>query len=172
MNIALCDGKYGSQVTATGYFSMNTSNTNTGGWASCQMRTVICEAMKSVIPSELQTVLKSVAKYTDNTGNKNSTASAVTATTDYFFLLSEYEVLGSRSYANLGESSKQKQYDYYSTGNSRIKYNHSAMSASIYWWLRSPLVDFADGFSFVLADGTVNGITSYYSFGFAPAFCV
>ena len=65
------------------------------------MRTNICGTSLSsysgtiiaVIPEELRAVLKSVTKYTDNTGN-SSAASAVTATTDYFFLLSENEVFG------------------------------------------------------------------------------
>lgn len=40
-DVALCDSKYNSSVSATGYFSMNSSNTNSGGWASSQMRTNI-----------------------------------------------------------------------------------------------------------------------------------
>lgn len=104
-DVALCDSKYNSSVSATGYFSMNSSNTNSGGWSSSQMRTKICGTSLSsysgtiiaVIPAALRAVLKSVTKYTDNTGN-SSAASAVTATTDYFFLLSEYEVFGSISY--------------------------------------------------------------------------
>ena len=40
----------------------------------------------------------------DNTANGGgSTASYVTATTDYFFLLSEFEVFGSISYGNTNE---------------------------------------------------------------------
>ena len=76
-DVALCDSKYNSQVSATGYFSMNKSQTNSGGWNSSQMRTNICGTSLSsysgtiiaVIPAALRAVLKSVTKYTDNTAN-------------------------------------------------------------------------------------------------------
>ena len=180
-DVALCDSKYNSDEPATGYFSMNGSSTNSGGWASSQMRTNICGTSLSsysgtiiaVIPAALRAVLKTVTKYTDNTGGGGgSTASYVTATTDYFFLLSEYEVFGSITYANTNESSKQAQYAYYSAGNSKIKYNHSATSTAVIWWLRSPRADFSSWFLFVLTGGTVYGDLAYYSCGFAPGFCV
>ena len=178
-DIAFCDSSYGSSVSSTGYFSMNSSNTNSGGWASSQMRTNICGTSLSsysgtiiaVIPAALRAVLKSVTKYTNTTGNSTA-ASAVTATTDYFFLLSEYEVFGSCTYANTNEASKQKQYDYYSAGNSKIKYNHSSTSTAVRWWLRSPFAVISCYFLRVGADGTVYYDTAYISFGFAPGFCV
>lgn len=178
-DVALCDSKYNSSVSSTGYFSMNGSATNSGGWASSQMRTKICGTSLSsysgtilaVIPAALRAVLKSVTKYTNNTG-QSTAASAVTATTDYFFLLSEYEVFGSISYANSNESSKQAQYSYYSAGNSKIKYKHSATSTAVTWWLRSPFASNSSYFVRVRTDGTVSGSGAYYSFGFAPGFCV
>ena len=159
---------------------MNSSRTNSGGWASSQMRTNICGTSLSsysgtiiaVIPAALRAVLKSVTKYTDNTGGGSTAASAVTATTDYFFLLSEYEVFGSISYANSNESSKQAQYAYYSAGNSKIKYKHDGTSTAAYWWLRSPRAGNSYYFVRVGTDGTVNYYNAYGSLGFAPGFCV
>lgn len=55
--------------------------------------------------------MKSCTKYTDNKGGSN-TASNVSSTTDYLFLLSEYEVHGTRNYANSAEQNSQAQYDY------------------------------------------------------------
>ena len=144
------------------------------------MRTNICGTSLSsysgtiiaVIPAALRAVLKSVTKYTDNTGGGSTAASAVTATTDYFFLLSEYEVFGSISYANSNESSKQAQYAYYSAGNSKIKYKHDGTTTAATWWLRSPDASISNFFVFVLADGTVNNYYARYSLGFAPGFCV
>lgn len=179
-DVCLCDSSYNSNVSTTGYFSMNSSRTNSGGWASSQMRTNICGTSLSsysgtiiaVIPAALRAVLKSVTKYTDNTGGGSTAASAVTATTDYFFLLSEYEVFGSISYANSNESSKQAQYAYYSAGNSKIKYKHDGTSTAAFWWLRSPLASNSIGFVFVYAGGTVNYNSANFSLGFAPGFCV
>ena len=179
-DVCLCDSSYNSNVSTTGYFSMNSSRTNSGGWASSQMRTNICGTSLSsysgtiiaVIPAALRAVLKSVTKYTDNTGGGSTAASAVTATTDYFFLLSEYEVFGSISYANSNESSKQAQYAYYSAGNSKIKHKHNSTSTAAAWWLRSPAAYSSNYFMDVSTDGTVYYTDANYSYGFAPGFCV
>lgn len=179
-DVCLCDSSYNSNVSTTGYFSMNSSRTNSGGWASSQMRTNICGTSLSsysgtiiaVIPAALRAVLKSVTKYTDNTGGGSTAASAVTATTDYFFLLSEYEVFGSISYANSNESSEQAQYAYYSAGNSKIKYKHDGTSTAAFWWLRSPRAGSSYSFVLVFTGGTVSYGSADHSLGFAPGFCV
>lgn len=180
-DVCLCDSSYNSTVSTTGYFSMNSSRTNSGGWASSQMRTNICGTSLSsysgtiiaVIPAALRAVLKSVTKYTDNTANGGgSTASYVTATTDYFFLLSEFEVFGSISYGNTNEKNKQAQYAYYSAGNSKIKYKHDGTSTAARWWLRSPSASVSYRFVHVDTGGTVYDNTASFSLGFAPGFCV
>ena len=184
-DVCFCDNQYDpeSEVGAPGadYFVMNASNSNYGGWASSSMRTAICGTSLSsysgtiiaVIPAALRAVLKSVTKYTDNTANGGgSMASYVTATTDYFFLLSEFEVFGSISYGNTNEKNKQAQYAYYSAGNSKIKYKHNDTSTAAFWWLRSP--DASDYNSFVigLIDSSTASGPAPLSLGFAPGFCV
>jgi hypothetical protein len=183
-DVCFCDNQYGPDSgwssPGAGYFVMNASNTNSGGWKSSQMRTNICGTSLSsysgtiiaVIPAALRAVLKSVTKYTDNTGGGSTAASAVTATTDYFFLLSEYEVFGSISYANSNESSKQAQYAYYSAGNSKIKYKHNGTRTAARWWLRSPRASISGIFVFVGTGGSVYHDYASYSIGFAPGFCV
>ena len=144
------------------------------------MRTNICGTSLSsysgtiiaVIPSALRAVLKSVTKYTDNTGGGSTAASAVTATTDYFFLLSEYEVFGSISYANSNEASKQAQYAYYSAGNSKIKYKHDGTSTAAFWVRRSPSAGGSTRFLRVGTGGTAGNGYANTSLGFAPGFCV
>lgn len=175
-DVALCDSYYND---TGGGFRMNTSDSNSGGWASSNMRTAICGTSLSsysgtiiaVIPASLRAVLKSVTKYTDNTGNSTA-ASAVTATTDYFFLLSTYEVFGTSDGTNSNESSKQEQYSYYSAGNSKIKCNHSATSTAVNWWLRSPWTFQSTSFILAGSDGTIGVTSAGYSLGFAPGFCV
>ena len=145
------------------------------------MRTNICGTSLSsysgtiiaVIPAALRAVLKSVTKYTDNTANSGgSTASYVTATTDYFFLLSEFEVFGSIKFGNTNEKNKQAQYAYYSAGNSKLKYRHDRTSTTAYWCLRSPRANIFDRFVAVVNDGTVSYRYANTSLGFAPGFCV
>ena len=180
-DVALCDSSYNSTVSTTGYFSMNNGQTNSGGWASSQMRGICGRSLISysgtiiaAIPAALRAALKSVTKYTDNTGDgEGSVASNVTATTDYFFLLSEFEVFGSISYGNTNEKNKQAQYAYYSAGNSKVKYKHNETSIAAIWWLRSPFASYFINFVFVDTNGTASysaGADS--SFGFAPGFCV
>ena len=181
-DVCLCDSSYNSDVSTTGYFSMNASSTNSGGWKSSQMRTNICGTSLSnysgtilaVIPAALRAAIKSVTKYTDNTANGGGdTASYVTASTDYFFLLSEFEVFGSIGWGNLNEQNKQAQYAYYSAGNSKIKYKHNETSTAAYWWLRSPRASSSINFVSVGTNGTVtSGNFASYSIGFAPGFCV
>ena len=184
-DVCFCDNQYapdsGWSVPGAGYFVMNASNTNSGGWKSSQMRTNICGTSLSsysgtiiaIIPAALRAVLKSVTKYTDNRANGGgNTASYVTATTDYFFLLSEFEVFGSISYGNKNEKNKQAQYAYYSAGNSKIKYKHNGTSTSAAWWLRSPNASNSITSVCVLTDGTVSNTNAGYSLGFAPGFCV
>ena len=184
-DVCFCDNQYGPDngypSPGAGYFVMNASETNSGGWKSSQMRTNICGTslssysgtIISVIPAALRAVLKPVTKYTDNTANGGgSTASYVTATTDYFFLLSEFEVFGSISYGNTNEKKKQAQYAYYSAGNSKIKYKHNGTTTAAYWWLRSPRASDSDIFVDVYTGGTVNNYSANFSLGFAPGFCV
>lgn len=183
-DVCFCDNKYapdsGWSSPGAGYFVMNASDTNSGGWASSQMRTNICGTSLSsysgtiiaVIPAALRAVLKSVTKYTDNTGGGSTTATAVTATTDYFFLLSEFEVFGSISYGNTNEKNKQAQYAYYSAGNSKIKYKHNDTTTATRWWLRSPYAGETYYFANVYNDVKVSFSHADYSFGFAPGFCV
>jgi len=60
----------------------------------------------AALPSDLRAVMKSCTKYTDNKGGGN-TASNVSSTTDYLFLLSEYEVFATHQYCNDAEPNYQ-----------------------------------------------------------------
>lgn len=178
-DICFTDSSYNSSGSSAA-FRMNTSNTNSGGWEDSYMRNNICGTSKTstsgrfmgAIPSALRNALKSVTKYTDNTGNASTSSSAVTATTDYIFLLSEYEVFGSCSIANSNEASRQQQYAYYSAGNSKVKYRHTSTSSTAIWWLRSAYRGYSNYFALVSTYGSVNYNTANNSLGVAPGFCV
>lgn len=172
VHIAFIDGGYGSNYTSGSYFNMNNANSNSGGWANSRMRTTIIPTFKACLPSDLQAVLKTVTKYSDNTGGGSNAASYVTATTDDIFLLAEWEVFGARSYANSAEQNYQAQYAYYSAGNSKVRYRHSSTGSTAYWWLRSVGADGSYYFCGVNASGSAGSYRAYYSRGFAPAFCV
>lgn len=170
-DIAFCDSNYGSSDSSAD-FRMNTSNSNSGGWNGSYMRKTICPAFLAAMPTAWQNVIAACTKYSDNTGGGSNTASYVTTTSDKIWLLSEFEVQGTRSYANSAEQNYQKQYDYYKNGNSKGKYTHNATTSACYWWLRS--VQAASGTSFCRV-GTYGGAHvggACYSLGFAPGFMV
>lgn len=174
-HIAFIDSGYDSVHTSGLYFNMNSARSSSGGWANSRMRTTIIPTFKACLPSDLQAVLKTVTKYSDNTGSSDiasDTASYVTATTDDIFLLSEWEVFGARKYANSAEQNYQAQYAYYSAGNPNVMYRHSATGSKAFWWLRSVSVGYSGVFGIVDFSGSAAGNFADISHGFAPAFCV
>ena len=172
VHIAFIDSGYNSNYTSGSYFNMNNANSNSGGWANSRMRTTIIPTFKACMPSDLQAVLKTVTKYSDNTGGGSNTASYVTATTDDIFLLAEWEVFGARKYANSAEQNYQAQYAYYSAGNSKVRYSHSSTGSTADWWLRSVRADSSYSFCRVSSSWSVYDAYANYSYGCAPAFCV
>lgn len=179
--IALCDAQYNSSQSSNGYFNWNPNNSNSGGWKSCYKRTTlygnsgtptspVSNSLIAALPADLRAVMQPVTKYTDNTGNASNTSGAVTATTDYLFDLAEFEVFGTRNWANQYEQNSQLQYDYYKAGNSKVAYKHSAVSTAVWWGLRSPLYNTNGSFMIVWTDGGYNGSNAYYSGGLRPGF--
>ena len=179
--VGLCDSGYNNEQTSAGYFHMNTSRTNAGGWNNSAMRKSLlgnsgspssppANSLLAALPADLRSALKPVTKYTDNTGNNQNNASSVTATTDYLFLLAEFEVFGSRSYANSAEQNYQIQYAYYKAGNSRVAYKHSSTGDAVWWWLRSPYYDTNISFCIVATGGGSNFINASWSAAVLPGF--
>ena len=181
--VGLVDSYYdpSGYATTSGAFTMNTSDTNSGGWAKTQMRSTVLGAasdptnptantLLAALPADLRAVMKSVTKYTDNTGGGSNSASAVTATTDYLWLLAEFEVFGSRTYANSSEPSSQAQYEYFKAGNSKIAYKHSAAETAAAWRLRSPTCLTNTNFCAVDSGGGAYGCNAYRSLALVPGF--
>lgn len=185
-NLCLIDPQYGLDDTGTaavGYFKMNYYYRNEGGWGASKMRTVLLGSnylpseplegsLLAALPAELRGVMRGCTKYSDNAGDGINTASCVTATTDYLWLLSEWEVQGARTYANSAEKNYQQRYDYYANGNSRVFYQHRWNTSTAIWWLRSAYADNPNEFCYVKTDGSAGCDYAAYSYGVAPAFCV
>ena len=153
-------------------FYMNSSSTNAGGWNNSFMRNTVCAQFKTCLPSDLQSVLKTVTKYSSNNVDGSNTVSNMTSTTDDIFLLSEWEVFGAIKYANYDEKNYQAQYAYYSAGNSKVRYQHSSTGSAVSWWLRSVRSGNSKHFCRVEPSGIASTSMAQYSIGFAPCFCV
>ena len=128
----------------------------------------------AALPSDLRAVMKSCTKYTDNKGGGN-TASNVSSTTDYLFLLSEYEVFATHQYCNDAEPNYQAQYDYFKAGNSKVANKHSATGTAAVWWLRSPSSTNITSYSYfcaVSASGSLASTIASIAYGDVPGFVV
>lgn len=193
-DICLVDSHYNDYSTGgQKWFNMNhSSNTNSGGWKGCDLRydvlgstnsnnndagtttatSPVSGTLMAALPSDLRAVMKPMTIYTDNTGGGSNTASYVTASVDYLPLLAEFEIFGTRSYANSAEQNYQQQYQYYKNGNSKVKYRHSSTSSAAYWWERSPYYYGSTTFCLVSTNGDAGASSARNSRGLAPAFRV
>lgn len=181
--LGFCNELTGSEAVGEGYFIMNLTNTNAGGWGASYMRNTLLGntnipsvppsgSLMASLPGELRDVMKGVTKYSDNVGGAVDDASNVTATTDYLWLLSEVELAGVINYGNSAEQNYQKQYDYYASGNSKIIYRHDDATDSVTQWMRSVRVDHAGRFCLMNAAGNMSASNASYSGGAAPVFAV
>lgn len=141
--------------------NMNSSNTNSGGWTSCAMRSTHLPDILALMPTEVQNGIREVSKKA-SVGGASSTIETVS---DKLFLLSEVEIFGSTSYSAAGEGT---QYDYYKAGNSKVKKRNGSAAS---WWERSPFA--SEPAYFCLVDGNGNaGIDgASYAYGVAFGFC-
>ena len=179
--VGLCDSQYGSNTSTSGAFTMNTSNTNSGGWNNSHMRKTVlgsdasptsprANTLLAALPADLRAVMKPITKYSDNTGGGNNTASYVTSTTDYLPLLAEFEIHGARTYANSAEQNYQQQYAYYQAGNSKVHYKHNATGTAANAWCRSVYATNTGTFCLVNTNGNPIITSAYYSWAVAPGF--
>lgn len=141
--------------------AMNSSNTNSGGWTSCAMRSTHLPAILALMPTEVQSGIREVNKLTA-AGNQSST---INTTADKLFLLSEVEIFGSTTYSAAGEGT---QYDYYKAGSSKVKKRNGYAA---YWWERSPRASNPASFCYVSSNGSANYKRADNSYGVAFCFC-
>lgn len=172
VDVAMCDSEYDGYKGSGQWFNMNNEQPNTGGWNSSRMRSTTLPLVKSALPSELTSVIKTTSIYSDNTGGGSDTASYVTATQDDLYLLAEWEIFGARSFANSAERNYQQQYAYYIAGNSKVKYRHNSTATAVNWWERSVCAEYANRFCNVNASGAATNYITATSYGLAPCFKV
>lgn len=154
---------YGSKKTA--------GCTGTDPSATCATNPK-ANTLMAALPAALRAVMKPITKYTDGVGNNTDVEANIVATKDYLPLLAEFEIFGTRSYANTYEQNHQAQYTYYANGNPKIKYKHSDTSTAVRWWERSAYATDATAFCRVGTNGNAVGSGASFSYGLAPAFLI
>ena len=140
---------------------MNASNTNSGGWTSCGMRSTHLPAILALMPTEVQNGIREVNKLTSGGGHSDT----INTTADKLFLLSEIEIFGSVSYSKSGEGT---QYDYYKVGNRKVKNRNGSAYA---WWGRSPRNNNSAYFCYVNSSGNTLYNSASSAGGVAFGFC-
>ena len=181
--VGLVDSYYETNTNTTGAFTMNTSQTNSGGWDNSYMRKTVlgsnsagatspaANTLLAALPADLRAVMKPATKYSDNTGGSDK-PSYVTSTTDLLPLLSEFEYHGARTSANSAEQNYQAQYDYYKAGNSKVHYKHNDTGTAARAWCRSVLASGNVYFCLVGTSGNADSSNARISYALAPCFFV
>ena len=136
-----------------------------GGWEYSEMRTYLSGTVLALLPSELQSAIKSVTKYSGNIVPGESTVTKDGCVTqDKLWIPSHHEVFGESTYEENGPVYS----GLFSNQNSRVKYNQSG--SAVIWWLRSAYS--AAAFRSVRANGNADSQYSYNTFGVALGFCI
>ena len=142
--------------------SMNSKNTNGGGWEKSELRNRLNSGdLWAELPANLQVKIKAVAKATDNKGD--GSAGAPSTTTDKVFLLSSTEVWG-----NLDGDGTQ--YEYYASKGVTTS-NFTGASAGNGRWTRSVNPKSTWSFRSISSGGAVDGEWAYRTKDVYPVWC-
>ena len=158
--------------------SMNSTDTNVGGWPATEARTLANSDYFNYLPSDLQKVIidtNVISGHGRTVGETNFTS------TDKLYLLSAHEVYGDGTSNHLSSIdtawNNTRQLDYYKARNvtldghwsSAMKWiNTNKMAYS--WWLRGANSDTNSHFLTVANNGNWTSDYANRSYGFAPAF--
>ena len=148
-------------VDCVGNYPMNSTDTNSGGWGGCLMRTSTMPTLQNGMPGTLAQVKVPYVDY-----NNQST---ILYSDDYLFLPAEREVAGTHIACPVAEANALTQFAYYKNGGSQIK--HLSGSA-VRWWLRSVRDIHSGSFCYMDTSSFVNSAPASNSRGVAPCFCV
>lgn len=160
---------FGMENLLSSYYSMNASSTNTGGWNSSAMRTSTMATLLSLLPSDLQSVIK----FVDKKASAGNTSTTITTSSDKLWLFSEVEIDGTTATVYKNEGA---QYEYWQTvkngtvASDRIKYLPDETEAA--WWLRSPYVGMTSRFRDISASGGIGDYNANISLGVCFGFCI
>lgn len=161
----------GATSTApSGYGSAKTTSCVGYDATAATLSSPKADTFLAALPSDLRSKIRLRTHYVDNKGNSSNVDANVTAVTDAVFLLAEFEIFGTRSYANQYEQNHQAQMKYYKDGNSKIKYESVRTGTAASWWEASPYCSGANTFCNVTYDGNADYSAARSALGLAPAF--
>lgn len=142
------------------------TNTNNGGWTSCNRRAWCNGAFYNALDPELRKLIKAVDKYTTASG----AATEIKTVSDKCFLLSESELMGKATSMSVGGEGEQ--YAYYVGGDSLKKRQNDSVSGYDNWYTRSAAKGSMSQYVFIESDGEVNTGDANGLYQIVPAFCI
>ena len=155
--------------------TMNSSDTNVGGWPASEMRTYVNNDIYNALPEGLKENIintKVVSSHGSTDGETNFTSE------DKIYLLSTKEVWGKEGTTNTinydTAEAETRQLDYYKTnGVTTASYSGALKNyngSSAFWWLRSAYSDCTDIFYLLDDTGDQNSNMANITNGVAVAF--
>ena len=152
------------------YAVMNSNGSNSGSWASSDMRKTTMPQYLAKLPQATQNAIGYVQKTTGIYAGNNS------VTGDKCFLLSGKEIFGGSgngngSYCSEIEANATFQYQYFQSIATTPASRNINSSANQWWWLRSPYYNGSSYFCGVYTGSSYFGNASN-SYGVFAAFCI
>lgn len=140
---------------------MNVSNTNSGGWPSCKLRTDLNNVVYDLLP---QAVKDAIVEKTHKSSAGGQSTSLVEHS-DKLWLPTEWEIFGSITYAAGTENGNvNKHYAVFDSAGDRVKHLGTGGDAT-YWWECSPHVSYSAYFCGVGSSGGADDYSASYSLG-------
>ena len=165
----------GATPFGVNYAPMNSNNSNSGSWASSQMRSTTMPQYLAKLPQATQNAIGYVQKVTGTYNNWFSGGSNY-VTGDKCFLLSSKEIFGGSggnngSCCTTNEANATFQYQYFQNIATTPASRNINSSANQWWWLRSPRCDGSSRFCGVGA-GSSGTYDANSGLGVFAAFCI
>lgn len=155
--------------------TMNTSDTNVGGWPSSEIRTYANGEFLNNLPSDLQKIIIPTKVIS---GHGTGDTVNLMSENDKVYLLSTHEIWSNKISYNSNDVdtayNSTRQLDYYK--NNQVTTTNRSLAIkkydfiTNYWWLRTPNFDGNNNFLIVGSNGYWYGNKSSSLYGFSPAF--
>ncbi len=148
-------------VDCIGEQPMNSTLTNSGGWAKCKMRKTLNEEIIKLLPADLVEVIKPRTITQIFNGSRYEA-------TDKLWLPSRTELFGfDENYKDIDFGDVQ--FPGFNNEKKRVKLLNGYTAR---WWERSPRYSISGSFCSVYTSGTASNYNARSSYGVAPAFII
>lgn len=149
--------------------AMNSSGSNSGGFAQSQMRTVTLANIYDLFPQDVKDAMSEVLILS---GTGAGTSSGTSSSANKLFLPAEMELFASKSYSIGDAECPLGQFDYYKMHNNDSDRIKQRDGSNQWYWLRSPYSGYSDYFCSVTSYGLANMSAANFTNGVAPCFAI